>query len=117
MMPRPISQYQARLAMARVNQGFLGVMSQSAKISLGSRSGGNLTFLPSGNTGSCGTLTAGGGGCGGAFAALVTFAAGGFGTMASRHGAVLPGVVLAPNGSQNTSSSFHSLVGLYPTCE
>src|SRR5215472_8951328 len=113
--PRPMSQYQARLAIARVNQGFLGVISQSAKTSRGSRLGENLTFLPSGKTPSVG---GGGGVCGGGTGAAAALGAGfAAGAMASRPGAVLPAMWLAPSGSQNTSSSFHSLVGLYPIWE
>src|SRR4051794_9293760 len=115
MMPRPISQNQARLTMARVNHGFLGVISQAAKTSRGSRSDGNLAFLPLGNAGACGALTAIGCGSDG-FGAAAALAGGFGGAMASRPGAVLPAMPLAPSGSQNTSSSFHSLVGLYPTC-
>src|ERR1039457_4041944 len=110
MMPRPMSQYQALLAIARGNQGFLGVISQSAKTSRGSRSGGSLTFLPLGKTGSCGALTTGGGGGGGGGVAVGDGFTGA-GAMASRPGTALPGVRLAPSGSQNTSSSFHSAVG------
>src|SRR5450631_3419316 len=98
MMPRPMIQYQTRLAIARVNQGFLGVINQSAKTSRGSRSGDNLTFLPSGNAGwGAGTLTAGGGG-GAAGAVAVGDGFTGGGAIASRPGTVLPGVWLAPIG-------------------
>ncbi len=50
MMPRPSSHAQTRLTMLRVNQGFSGVISQSAKTSRGSRSGGNSILVPSGKT-------------------------------------------------------------------
>ena len=42
MMPRPSSQDQTRLAMLRVNQGFFGAISQSAKTSRGSWSAESL---------------------------------------------------------------------------
>ena len=60
MMPRPSSQAQTRLTMLRVNQGFFGVISQSAKTSRGSRSGGSLTGFPSGKTAACGAVLVGG---------------------------------------------------------
>src|SRR5438132_1461274 len=47
-MPRPSTQLQTRLAIARVNQRFSGVISQSANTSRGSRSEVNLTAEPSG---------------------------------------------------------------------
>ena len=51
MMPRPSSQAQTRLTMLRVNQGFFGVISQSAKTSRGSRSGDNCDLGPVGKHG------------------------------------------------------------------
>src|SRR5581483_8433486 len=50
MMPHPSSQYHARLAMARVNHGLEGVISQSAKTARGSRPGVSDAGVPSGKT-------------------------------------------------------------------
>ena len=53
--------------MFRVNQGFFGVISQSAKTSRGSRLGDKWILVPSGKTASSGGLMIGGaGGAGGA---------------------------------------------------
>ena len=79
-----------RLQMAAVNQGFLGEISQSAKSSRGSRSGGSFTLVLSGSTAEAGF------GRGGAAGALVEAAAG----------------AEPLSGSQKTTSSFHSRVGL-----
>ena len=59
MMPRPSSQAHTRLAMLRVNQGFFGVISQSAKTSRGSRSGDNWILVPSGNIAANGAVATG----------------------------------------------------------
>src|ERR1039457_1710041 len=96
-MPRPSSQAQTRFAMLRVNQGFFGVISQSAKTSRGSRSGDSLTCFPPGKAAVCGAI-------------LVAVEAGEF-------DAQLDASALVLSGSQKTTSSFHSRVGLYPICE
>ncbi len=76
-----------------VNHGFCGVISQSANTSRGSRPDESSTAVPSGKAAATGPFTAGGAG--------------------------VPSGSLAvePSGSQKTCSSFHSRVGLYPTCE
>ena len=92
MIPRPSSHDQTRLAMLRVNQGFFGVINQSAKTSRGSRSGESLASFPPGKTAVCGGVLVGGG--------------------AGALDVLLHACAPAPSGSQNTTSSFHSRVGL-----
>ncbi len=105
MMPRPSSQAQTRLTMLRVNQGFFGVISQSAKTSRGSRSGGNWILVPSGKDRVCGSMAGRRHG-----APLAT--AVGFAPLAGFSGATLAAGALVWSGSQKTCSSFHSRVGL-----
>ncbi len=94
MMPRPSSQHQIRLTIDRVNYGFLGVISQSAKTSRGSWFGASVIVVPSGKTAICGSMQAGG-----------TASAGddfGFAPLTGFSGATLAAGVLEWSGSQKT---------------
>src|ERR1043166_2676162 len=108
MIPRPSNHAHTRFAIARVNHGFLGLISQSANTSRGSRSGVSLTAVPSGNTPSAGgeLLSVGNEGCATWFDGFAIAAT------AALPGARLPATFADASGSQNTCSSFHSLVGL-----